>query len=165
MAGFTKLFGSLVNSTIWRADDKTRLVWITMLAMAGRDGVVESSLPGLADAARVTIEECSAALAILSGPDKYSRTKDHDGRRVREVDGGWLLLNHAKYRAKMSADERRDAAAVRQQRYRDKNKPRRSAAAVRAEAESRERRFVAAHDNGDGDAADRIAAENLPSDQ
>lgn len=123
MAGFTKLFPSLVNSTIWRADDKTRLVWITMLALADRDGVVEASLPGLADAARVSLEECKRALGILMSPDEYSRTKDHEGRRIAEVDGGWRLLNHAKYRWKLSAEERREQARVRQERFRAKGKP------------------------------------------
>lgn len=120
MRGFTKLFGSIINSTIWREDDKTRLVWITMLAMAGRDGVVESSLPGLADAARVSIKECEAALVVLKSPDPYSRTKEHEGRRVEVCDGGWLILNHAKYRAKMTLEDRRERAALRQAKFRER---------------------------------------------
>jgi uncharacterized phage protein (TIGR02220 family) len=64
-------------------------------------------VPGLAVIARVSTEECRAALATLSSPDPDSRTKEHEGRRIREVDGGWLLLNYAKYRAKLSAEERR----------------------------------------------------------
>ena len=32
-------------------------------------------------------------------PDPDSRTKDHGGRRIEEIDGGWRLLNHAKYKA------------------------------------------------------------------
>lgn len=70
-----------------------------MLAMADQHGRVWASIPGLANMARVTIEKCEEALATLSGPDKYSRTKEHDGRRVEEIDGGWRLLNHGKYRA------------------------------------------------------------------
>lgn len=94
-----------------------------MLALADRDGIVEASLPGLADAARVTIEECQRALGILMSPDEYSRTRDHEGRRVEVVDGGWRLLNHAKYRWKLSADERREQARIRQARFRAKGKP------------------------------------------
>lgn len=108
MTGYTKLFHSILASTIWREDDKTRIVWITLLAMAGRTGVVEGSIPGLADMARVSIPECEAALEKLGAPDRYSRTKDHDGRRIQAVDGGWLILNHAKYRDKMSQDDRRE---------------------------------------------------------
>jgi len=30
--GYTKLYSSIVASTMWREDDKTRIVFITMLA-------------------------------------------------------------------------------------------------------------------------------------
>ena len=46
MAGFTKLFNTIVSSTIWREDSDTRVVWVTMLAMADRDGHVEASNSG-----------------------------------------------------------------------------------------------------------------------
>lgn len=108
MTGYTKLFGSIVASTIWREPHQVRIVWITMLALANKAGIVEASIPGLADLARVTVPECEEALKALSSPDEYSRTKDHEGRRITEVDGGWAVLNHAKYRAKMGADERRE---------------------------------------------------------
>jgi len=124
MNGFTKLFSSILASTVWREPDHVRLVWITMLAMKGRDQVVEASLPGLADFARVSVEKCVEALEILKAPDPYSRTKDHEGRRIREVEGGWEVLNGEKYRDKMSCDERREANRVYQQRHRDRKKKR-----------------------------------------
>lgn len=108
MSGFTKLFASITDSSIWRAPDTTRLVWITMLAMADKNGYVAASVPGLADRSRVSLEACIAALEAFQQPDEWSRTKDYEGRRIAECDGGWLLLNHAKYRAERAADERRD---------------------------------------------------------
>ena len=121
MTGYTKLFGSIVDSTIWRESKDTKIVWITMLAKANRDGMVEASLPGLADASRVTIEECIEALKCLSSPDKYSRTKAFEGRRIEEIEGGWKILNHAKYRAKMNADERREYFRLKKQEQRLSN--------------------------------------------
>lgn len=118
MTGYTKLFGTIVASTIWREKNETRIVWITMLAMANKSGIVEASVPGLADMARVSLADCQEALKALSSPDEFSRTKDYDGRRIEEVDGGWAVLNHAKYRHKMSADERREYNAAIQRRYR-----------------------------------------------
>ena len=97
-SGYTKLFGSIVASTIWREDDKTRIVWITLLALSDKDGYVAGSIPGLADLARVSIPECEQALEKLQQPDKYSRSPEHDGRRLEVVEGGWLILNRAKYR-------------------------------------------------------------------
>lgn len=122
MTGYTKLFGSIIASTIWRESKETKIVWITMLAMANKFGVVEASVPGLADFSRVTVPECEAALKILSEPDAYSRTKDHEGRRIEPVDGGWRLLNHAKYRAKMSVDDRREYLRIKQEERRKRLK-------------------------------------------
>ena len=96
---FTKLFSSITESTIWCEPDATRIVWITMLAMADSRGRVWASIPGLANRARVTVEQAEAALTTFSQPDRYSRTPDHDGRRVEQIDGGWRLLNHEKYRS------------------------------------------------------------------
>lgn len=95
---YTKLFSSITESTVWCEPMPTRLVWITMLAMADRSGRVWGSVPGLANRARVSVEECEAAVAVFLAPDKYSRTKEREGRRIEEIDGGWRLINHAKYR-------------------------------------------------------------------
>lgn len=123
MKGYTKLFGTLIGSTIWRDESKaTKIVWITMLAMANADGVVEASVPGLADFSKVTLEECQEALRKLSEPDEFSRSKENEGRRISEVDGGWKILNHAKYREKLNLEERRLYLAQKQAEYRERKK-------------------------------------------
>lgn len=111
---FTKLFAEILDSTIWRETNETRLVWITMLAMADKHGDVMASVPGLADRSRVTLQECETALDCLMAPDPYSRTTDFEGRRIATIDGGWHLLNHAKYRRKMNEEERREYNRVKQ---------------------------------------------------
>lgn len=95
-----------------------------MLAMADKNGVVEASIPGLADFARVETKDCESALEELSAPDPYSRTSDYDGRRVESIDGvGWKLLNFPKYRLKLNDDERREYNRKKQAEWREKNKP------------------------------------------
>ena len=96
---FTKLFSSITESTIWCEPDRTRLVWICMLAMADQYGRVWASVPGLANRARVPLEDAQKALDAFLSPDPYSRTPDFEGRRIEPIDGGWRLLNHEKYRA------------------------------------------------------------------
>jgi len=127
VSGYTKLFSTIVASTIWREPDHVRIVWITMLAMSNADGVVEASVPGLADLARVTVEQCEDALFRLRTPDPYSRTKDNEGRRIADVDGGFLILNRAKYRDKCSTDDRREYQRAYRAEYRkagrDKARP------------------------------------------
>ncbi len=118
MSGYTKLFNSILASTIWNEPNETRIVWITLLAMADKDGVAEGSVPGIAVFARLPLESTQKALEHLSAPDEYSRSQEHDGRRIEAIEGGWRLLNHAKYRAKMGADERREYKKLKARQYR-----------------------------------------------
>jgi hypothetical protein len=117
-ASYTKLFSSIVTSTVWQSDPETKIVWITMLALADRHGEVQGSIPGLAHIAGVSLEGCKRALERFQQPDEYSRTKDHEGRRIEEIDGGWALLNYAKYRAMASSDDQMEKNAERQRRHR-----------------------------------------------
>lgn len=105
---YTKLFQTILQSTIWCEPDSVRVVWITLLAMADRDGLVHASVPGLAKEANVSILQASDALKRFKSPDEYSRTQEHEGRRIEDVDGGWRLLNHAKYRAIGSSEAERE---------------------------------------------------------
>lgn len=93
-----------------------------MLAMADRKGRIWASVPGLANRARVPLEDAEKALATFLAPDKYSRTPDHDGRRIEAIDGGWQLLNHAKYRDMRDDEIRREY----QREWDRKNRPARN---------------------------------------
>jgi len=106
---YTKLFSSITESTIWSEPAGTRLVWITLLAKCNRHGEVFGSVPGLARLANVTLDECVKALDTFRSPDRWSRTPDNDGRRIEDIEGGWRLLNHAKFdrmRSEAEAAER-----------------------------------------------------------
>jgi hypothetical protein len=105
---FTKLVSSITESSVWDEDHATRIVWITMLAKVNKNGYVGASIPGLARLARVTIAECEAALAKFKAPDPYSRTPDHEGRRIADAPRGWVLLNHPSFRNKRSPEEKRE---------------------------------------------------------
>jgi hypothetical protein len=115
---YAKLASSIVRSTVWREPDHVRILWITILALKDRDGEVFGSVPGLADTARITEEQCLDALARLMSPDPKSRTKDFEGRRLEEVRGGWRVVNHELYRRLADAEERRDRDAERKRRER-----------------------------------------------
>jgi uncharacterized phage protein (TIGR02220 family) len=108
---YCKLVSGIILSTIWREDDHTRILWITMLALKGRDHRVLASVPGLAAVANIPIESCRAGLVKLATPDKDSRTKEYEGRRIMEVEGGWMVLNGEKYRNFLSKQERNEYQA------------------------------------------------------
>jgi hypothetical protein len=121
MPNYTKLFNSIVTSTIWTEDDQTRIVWITMLAISDQNGEVQASIPGLARVAGISIEATETALNKFMSPDSYSRTPDDEGRRIEKIEGGWALLNHAKYRAMASKEDAKLCNAKRQARKREKD--------------------------------------------
>ena len=120
MSGYAKLFSEILMSSIWDANDHTRLVWITMLAMADHTGFVKGTPPVLAALARVPPDRCDAAVVILSSPDLASSTQDNEGRRVEKVAGGWKILNYTKYRNRLSENPVSVAARERQQKHRAK---------------------------------------------
>lgn len=105
MAGWTKLFSSIVTSSVWCEDDKTFRAWIALLSLSDVEGIVEGSVPGLANLCRLTVPEMRAALEKLSSPDPDSRSPEHEGRRIEKIEGGWKVLNYAKYREKAVAGE------------------------------------------------------------
>jgi hypothetical protein len=123
MPNYTKLFNSIVTSTIWTEDDKTRILWITMLAMSDQNGEVHASIPGLARIAGIDMESTEKAIQCFLTPDPYSRTPDHQGRRITKIEGGWELLNHAKYRKMASKEDSKAATAERVKRHRERNAP------------------------------------------
>lgn len=105
MAGFTKLFSGITESSVWIYSDSVLRVWIAMLARADYDGVVEGSIPGFAHLCRMEIEPFQEAVAVLAGPDPYSRDPSNEGRRIRVFDGGWEILNYRRYREQAQAKE------------------------------------------------------------
>lgn len=127
---YTKLLSSLPDSSVWREPHHVRIVWVTMLAMADRDGYVWASVGGLTDRARVSSEQCLDALAILLSPDPDSRCRDYDGRRIEEVERGWFILNHGRIRDMRDEDAHRAKEREKKRAQRAKAKAERDALAM-----------------------------------
>lgn len=104
---FTKLQRSIVTSSIWLQDMETRLVWITLLALCDRDGIVRASPKQLTHQARVSQEGCEKAIELLQSPDEDSRSMEHEGRRIKRVEGGFLVLNYDRILQEGAREERR----------------------------------------------------------
>lgn len=126
MAHYTKLWSYILTSTVWNEDDQTRIVWITMLALADMGGFVAGSIPGIGVQARVSLSDAERAINRLLSPDKYSRTEEHEGRRLQKVDGGWIILNYEKHREAAAEEIRRSQNRDRQSKFR-KNRQKRNA--------------------------------------
>jgi hypothetical protein len=120
VSGFSKLFSSIITSSVWCLPDSVRVVWISLVAMADRNGMVEASIGGLARAANVSREVCEGALSILESPDADDRSGVDEGRRIRKVQGGWLLTNYAAYREKGRGQDRTEYLRLKKRESRER---------------------------------------------
>lgn len=134
MSGFTKLDSSLIASSVWSEPDKTRIVWITLLAMADRNGDVKASIVGLAHQAREPLEDTMKAIETLSMPDPFSGRKEMEGRRILPIEGGWHLVTHSHYRNSLRIEEKREQTRKRVRKYRGRSVTQRYAALPSASA-------------------------------
>jgi hypothetical protein len=119
---FTKLDSKIIHSSVWMETLPTKIVWITMLAMCDQFGRVGASIPGLAKAAGVTIEECQAALEKFLAPDPYSRNPKNEGRRIEVINRGWRVLNYEENRAQVDEEYQRRRKAKNQAEYEARKK-------------------------------------------
>ena len=113
---FVKLDCGILDSTLWVESLEIRITFITMLAMAGPDGLVEATAPGIARRANLPLEQVRSSIHKLESPDEDSRSLAEDGRRIVRIDGGYRIVNYLAYR------ERDLTAAERMRRFRDKQK-------------------------------------------
>ncbi len=110
---FVKIHQTILDSSVWLEPHPTRILWITMLAMANEHGIVEASPRGLASRAHVTYEELQEGIECLASPDPDSKSQEHNGCRIEAVPGGWLILNHTEYRDRRTTQQILTAARVR----------------------------------------------------
>lgn len=117
---YVKLFASILKSSVWDETPTTRIVWITFLLEADEHGFVKGVERGLARIANVTAEQFRAAVEVLEAPDIESQDQDFGGRRLEKVEGGWQVLNYAKYREIRTREQVREAEKKKRQRARGK---------------------------------------------
>jgi len=112
MSSFTKLDSRIVDSTVWMQPHDALRVWIAMLAKTDATGYVRASVPAMAHLCLVPIERLEEILTAFTSPDPYSRTPADEGRRLRAVEGGWVIVNYPAYRN--SRDTENDKATKRE---------------------------------------------------
>ncbi len=82
-----------------------------------------STADGLSRMANLSIDEVKSAVKVLESPDtRATDPQEFDGKRVEKVQGGWKILNHAKYRDEVQREMKRvrDQRAQAAKRERDK---------------------------------------------
>jgi hypothetical protein len=120
---YVKLWASILQSSIWSQSLATRVVWITMIAMADEHGFVGASVDGIARMANVTTEEAKQAITEFLAPDPYSRNQENEGRRICVVPRGWHVLNHKHFRDMRDKEARRAYERLRKAEQRARKRP------------------------------------------
>lgn len=95
---YTPVFREFTTSSMWACPPATRCVWLWMLLNADPEGFVPGTVPGLAVAANVSIDEARGAIALFLHPDPDSNSQEHEGRRIEKVPHGWRILNFVYWR-------------------------------------------------------------------
>ena len=108
---YAKVFEQIFESSI--SEDYTlRHVFMDLLVLADRDGVVDMTIPAISRRTNIPIEIIQGCIHRLSQPDEHSRSGDEQGRRLVKLDDhrnwGWRIVNYVTYRD-MRDDEARRA--------------------------------------------------------
>lgn len=137
---YEKLAKDIIYSSVWDEDAETCKVWITLLALKDyRTGIVSQNLTGISRIAKVEYEKCQQAIEKFESPDLRSSTATDDGRRLRRLpEGGWLVLNHEKYRQYGWSEEKKEYERERKARWRKGKAVKQTGSGSGSEAEGSE---------------------------
>jgi hypothetical protein len=120
---YNKLFGKILDSSVWLESDSTRIVWLTLLASMDETGFCAFAAVGnVAGRARVSPKAAKVALDVLSQPDPNSFDPENEGKRIERVQGGWIVLNAQKYRAIQKRADMQEKTRERVRRFREKKR-------------------------------------------
>lgn len=122
MNTWSPLWSGIVDSSLWEESGDVVKVFMTMLATKDSDHICRYDAYKIGKKCNLDEVEVLDILKVLASPDKRRKTKqEFDGRRIKLVEDGWLILNGEKYR-KMVSDEMRKARLRRAQTtYRQKH--------------------------------------------
>jgi len=125
MKSWAPIWSTIVDSSIWDEDDFVVKVFLTMLALKDADHIVRLNAYQIAKRSGRNKSEVEVleALKVLSSPDtKRVGEQEFEGRRIKMVEEGWLVLNGDKYRSmvqlEMKRARARKAAAVQREKQR-----------------------------------------------
>lgn len=104
------LWSNTLQSTLWEEPPHVRVMFLTLLMMSDPDHVVREpfrrvmKLANLAEDKTESEQLARDALKVLASPDSRSvDNQEFEGRRIREVEGGWEIVNGQKYQEEMRA--------------------------------------------------------------
>lgn len=153
MNTWAPIWSGIVDSSLWEENGNVVKVFMTMLATKDSDHVCRLDAYRIHKKCYLPETEVLDILKILASPDKRRKSEQRfDGRRIKSVPDGWLILNGAKYRDMVQEEMRkarwRKAQAARRARLKT----------AKNFGTATEREFVKAEAAGDTARAEALAA-------
>lgn len=104
---------------------ETRYVFIMMLAISDKEGVVIGTDTAISRRINVPLNLFRGAMERLMAPDGESNNHEHDGRRIIPSEGerGYQIVSYTIYRDMKDEEARREYMKGYMQEYRRKTKP------------------------------------------
>jgi len=109
---YSKLYRQLFTSSVMEEDLITRYVWLCLIALADKEGIVDMTRESLARTLNMDVGQLNLAIDRLLAPDLASRSKKNEGRRLSPLDQdrnwGWTIVNYVAYRDIKNEEEKRE---------------------------------------------------------
>ena len=109
---YGKIWKSMFEGSLYDAGWEAIITFMVLITFADKAGEVDITLSALSGKTTIPKKHLQNGIDALMAPDKLSRTKDDDGRRLVLIDDdrpwGWRIVNYEKY------SQARDMAAIRQ---------------------------------------------------
>ena len=156
MKNWVPLWNGLVDSSLWQEPDHVFRVFVAMMTLKDADHIVRLDSYKLARRIHMDKQyrEVVDALRILSAPDKLRPDQEFEGRRIKQVPEGWLILNADKYREMMAIEMKRARNRKAQAAWRE----RQSSKPLKGEAAA-----VRCAERQDTEGCEAIVKESLPT--
>ena len=117
------LWSQIVDSSLWEEDGDVVKVFMTMLATKDSDHVCRLDAYRIHKKCNLDEVRVLDILKVLASPDRRRRAEqEFQGRRIKAVEDGWLILNGEKYRRMVSEEMRKSRLRRAQARFRAKLK-------------------------------------------
>ena len=138
---YGKIFESMYDGTI-AVNWKALVTFQQLIILCDKEGIIDITPSSLSRRTNIPIDIIEEGLAYLEKPDKYSRSPDHQGRRIVKIDDdrewGWRIVNYYYYRTLASKEDKRikDAARIAEKRAQKKGNKINNVADSRAESQT-----------------------------
>jgi hypothetical protein len=122
---YGKVFASMYDGSLY-GQWEAIVTMQQMIVLCDAGGVVDMTPQAIAARTSIPLEIIEKGLQLLMQPDKYSRTRGCDGRRIELIDDdrpwGWHIVNYDKYKWLATSEEKREADRLRIAEKREKSK-------------------------------------------